>query len=352
MTRMADQSGVRRITLSSPAAVEPDTRFACPVQGRGKQNGPGPGAGAPPQSALAQSAPPQSVPPQRVGASTGADGRAIPQPPVRMVAVDLDGTLLRSDSTVSPRTVAALHRAVRAGARIVLVTARPPRYIWAVAEKAGLDGLAVCSNGAIVCDLDHGTTTIVGPLPMPVARRTAEVIGDALPGVGFAIETGERALIGPGYGHVPARDEMRVTVRTLDELWAATETCVKLLAWTPTPVTGPLLRRMQGLLPDVTVTYSGGRGMLEISARGVSKVDTITRLCAGWGVDRAAVVAFGDMPNDLSLLRWAGTSVAMSNAHPDVLAAADRITASNDDDGVALVLAEIFADPAGVVPTG
>ena len=82
--------------------------------------------------------------------------------------------------------------------------------------------------------------------------------------------------------------------------------------------------------------------LLEISAAGVSKASALARLCESRGIDRSDVIAFGDMPNDLPMLAWAGYSVAVANAHPDVRAAADEVTASNDESGVALVLERLF----------
>jgi Cof subfamily protein (haloacid dehalogenase superfamily) len=263
---------------------------------------------------------------------------------IRVVAVDLDGTLLRSDTTVSPRTVKALANAAEAGARIVAVTARPPRVVTEIAAEAGLTGTAICSNGAIVADLGSGVVEIVGPLPIDLARRTAAEIATFLPEAGFAVETGLRALIAPGYRHRATRDPLaaRVQVDSLAQLWATAESCVKLLAWSPAPVTDELLAAFAGRLSDVEVTYSGGSGMVEVSAAGVTKVATLAALCAEWGVGPSDVIAFGDAQNDLSVLGWAGISVAMANAHPAVIAAADRVTASNDEDGVALVLEEFF----------
>jgi Cof subfamily protein (haloacid dehalogenase superfamily) len=269
---------------------------------------------------------------------------------INVVAVDLDGTLLRSDHTVSARTVTALARAAQAGARIVIGTARPPREVQEVAAAAGIAGVAVCSNGAVVYDLATGEVTITGPLPLTLAERVADVLTPALDGIAFAVETGHRALTGPGFDHVSRRSTVRVPVRTRDELWTEAESCVKLLAWSPAPVTDELLSRLQTLVPEVAVTYSGGRGMLEISAATVSKADTLARLCSTWGVDAAQVIAFGDMPNDVPVLRWAGTGVAVANAHPQALAGADRVTASNDEDGVAVVLEELFPARGGVVP--
>jgi hydroxymethylpyrimidine pyrophosphatase-like HAD family hydrolase len=120
---------------------------------------------------------------------------------------------------------------------------------------------------------------------------------------------------------------------------------VKLLAWSAAPVTDAVVEMVGDILPTGTaVTYSGAAGMLEVHAAGVSKVATLSALCGSWGVSAEEVAAFGDMPNDLPMLRWVGHAVAVANAHPAVRAIADDITASNDDDGVALVLSRWESD--------
>jgi len=91
-----------------------------------------------------------------------------------------------------------------------------------------------------------------------------------------------------------------------------------------------------------SLTHSSREGLLEISAAGVTKASTLTAVCAQHGFGPEDVVAFGDMPNDLPMLAWAGHSVAVGNAHPEVLHAVDEVTASNDDDGVAQVLERLF----------
>jgi Cof subfamily protein (haloacid dehalogenase superfamily) len=269
---------------------------------------------------------------------------------ISVAAVDLDGTLLRTDATVSPRTVAALAAFERAGGRTVIVTARPPRFVKLLAAEAGIGGVAVCSNGAIAYDLGTEEITVTGPMPVRIARSAAAAVAAVVPGAAFAMETGRCAFIGPGYGHRATRDDARVQLADEAAFWAATDLCVKLLAWSPAPVTGALLDLVaQALPPTVELTYSGASGMLEINAAGVSKVHTLATLCEGWGVDAAQVAAFGDMPNDLPVLRWAGLAVAVANADPAVLACAHRVTAGNDDDGVAMVLDELLAH-AAVVP--
>ena len=92
----------------------------------------------------------------------------------------------------------------------------------------------------------------------------------------------------------------------------------------------------------LVITWSSGSSLLEISAPGVTKASTLELLCADLGVAAGEVVAFGDMPNDLPMLAWAGSSYAMADAHPTVLDAALHRAGSNDDDGVARVLAGLF----------
>ena len=194
----------------------------------------------------------------------------------------------------------------------------------------------------MVYDLDTQAARIVESLSLTTAERAATALTDALPEMAFAVETGYQVVVGPGYRHICTGETEVVQVKTLAELWSVAPSCVKLLAWSPTPVTRARLALVAALLPTLTVTYSGGSGMIEISAAGVSKVATLQGLCALWGYGPNDVVAFGDMPNDLSVLQWAGLSIAMANAHPDVLSCADRVTTSNDDDGVALVLEDLF----------
>jgi hydroxymethylpyrimidine pyrophosphatase-like HAD family hydrolase len=92
----------------------------------------------------------------------------------------------------------------------------------------------------------------------------------------------------------------------------------------------------------VSVTHSNSKGLVEAGAVGASKATVVAELAAAHGIGRESVVAFGDMPNDLPLLTWAGTSCAVANAHPLVLAAAGHVIGSNDEDGVAQYLEKLF----------
>ncbi|MFI1256429.1 Cof-type HAD-IIB family hydrolase [Streptomyces netropsis] len=262
----------------------------------------------------------------------------------QLIATDLDGTLLHNDGTLSERTLHALRTATDAGAEVVFVTARPPRFVDALATATGLVGTAVCSNGALVYDVQARTVIESRALPVSAARRVAAALSDAIPGVGFAVETGHQVFYEPGYGlRLPEDSAAESAVPSLMDLWTMNVPIVKLLAWSARLDTDLLLAAAEESAgSEAHFTHSGGRGLLEISAPGVTKAGTLSALCAEHGIAATEVIAFGDMPNDLTILKWAGTGYAMGNAHPSVLSAVKRHTVSNEEDGVADILERIF----------
>ncbi|MEV6401214.1 HAD hydrolase family protein [Streptomyces sp. NPDC051907] len=262
----------------------------------------------------------------------------------RLIATDLDGTLLRRGGILSQRTLSALRAAVDAGAEVVFVTARPPRFVDRLTAATGLVGTAVCSNGALVYDVATRTVVETRALPVAAARQVADALSLAAPGLGFAVETGYQVLYEPRFElRFPVEAGGEVEVASLLDLWLTDVPITKLLAWSARLDADFLLAAAQASAGGLAqFTHSGGAGLLEISATGVSKAGTLAALCAARGIDASDVVAFGDAPNDLTVLEWAGTGYAMANSHPAVLAAVRRHTASNEEDGVALVLEELF----------
>ena len=266
--------------------------------------------------------------------------------PLRLVATDLDGTIVRSDGSVSDRTRAAFAAAERAGVGVVLVTGRPPRWMRTMAQDTGHRGLAILSNGAIVYDLHEERIVDEHPLDPTAAAEVVAALRREVPGLVFAVERGGR------FGHEPAwipryalPDD--VLVGEVDELLA--EPMVKLLARHDELSGDELVLRARGVVGEAaTITHSGvgSIGMLEISGPGVTKASALARLAADLGTGPSGTVAFGDMPNDLPMLAWAGHSVAVANAHPEVRALADEVTASNDEDGVAQVVERLLTDGA------
>ncbi|HVE97944.1 MAG TPA: HAD family hydrolase [Mycobacteriales bacterium] len=254
---------------------------------------------------------------------------------VRLVATDLDGTLVRSDGTVSARTRAAVRAAQAAGIHVVAVTGRPPRWMAELADVFGA-GHAVCANGAFVVDLETGEAVRSFPMAADVAAEVADALRTVVPDVVFAVERGQRFRHEAAYAPLwPTPGD--AVVADLEELLEGPVN--KLLARAGHLDADEFLDLAHGAVASLaTVTHSSSDGLVEISAAGVTKASTLAVLCAELGVEPADTVAVGDMPNDLPMLEWAGRGIAVANAHSAVLAAADEVTASNDDDGVALVL--------------
>ncbi len=278
----------------------------------------------------------------------------------RVIATDLDGTLLRSDATLSGRTRDALRAARAAGIRVVLATARPVRVIDEIFSGIGTGDLldaAICGNGAVRYDLTTRHAVLTSPLLPELAASVMTEVERLLPGTFFAAETGYRVLHEHGYHYRPTLDTQRYPVRSRVEL--AAEPVVKLMALLPegdAAAAWSILRPTLGEL--VACTWSAGRGgadqsypaILEIAAPGVSKAVALAQLCRQWNVIPSEVAAFGDAPNDLEMLVWAGTGYAMANAHADVLAAVPHRVKSNDEDGVACFLESLLAPTMAAPP--
>jgi hydroxymethylpyrimidine pyrophosphatase-like HAD family hydrolase len=260
-----------------------------------------------------------------------------------MLAVDLDGTLLNSAGQVSPRTRTALHAARRAGWALLICTARPVRDTRSVVESVCPDAVAVCGNGSIT--YDFGRRRIVDYRPIPPGGLAAALRSLRVrhPGLRLGAERGLDLLLENGFSLDAAlcRDARRVAAldRVVDRRGFG-----KIIA----QLTGDARDYHRTLLPvlpahlAVTVSTSA---FCEIGLAGATKAAGVARIAARMRMRPDDVVAFGDMPNDVPVLAWAGTAVAVANAHPDVLAVADLVTASNDEDGVARHLETLIRTP-------
>ncbi|MEX2983168.1 Cof-type HAD-IIB family hydrolase [Streptomyces sp. C36] len=264
----------------------------------------------------------------------------------RLIATDLDGTLLRDDQTVSDRTVAALAAAEEAGIEVFFVTGRPARWMDVVRDHVHGHGLAICANGAVVADLHDGGRFIeVRPLEEAAALAIVRALRAAAPGSSFAIERTSGIHYEPEYP--PFRSEPGAPIASAEELLDGADgpgaPIIKLLAFHPDIAPDAFLERARTAAGEHgSFTRSSPTALLEISGPGVSKASTLALWCERRGIASEEVVAFGDMPNDLEMLAWAGTSYAMANAHPEVLAATTYRTAANTEDGVALVIEQIL----------
>ncbi|MGW6004164.1 HAD family hydrolase [Oerskovia enterophila] len=258
-----------------------------------------------------------------------------PLRPPRVVATDLDGTLLRSDGSVSERTREVLAALDDAGTQVVFVTARPPRWLTEVGALVGGHGVIICLGGA--CVYDVGTRQVVesrGFAPLALGGVVRDLRA-AVPGVALAVERVDGPVFDASFRHDEDTPEAwRGPVeRVLDAPVA------KLLARTDDTAQDEFFERVLDAVGDrALLAYSGAAGLAELLPPDVTKAGALSAWCASHGIAATDVWAFGDMPNDLPMLAWAGTSYAVANAHPDVLAAVTHRTASNDEDGVAVAL--------------
>lgn len=265
----------------------------------------------------------------------------------QVVATDLDGTLLRPDGTVSEFTRDQLTRVVTSGRRLFFVTGRPPRWMPAVVATTGHDGVAVCANGAVVLDLATEIIVAAHTLPVGDLGDVCEVIRAEMgPDTRFAVEV---APLGPLAGNHLIHEpdflpgvRIRAVSAPLSEL-VTTASVVKLLARGTGHVddTAAVARRVASATGDsVSVTHSSRtHQLLEIAPPGVTKAATLAEQVQRAGASAQTVVAFGDMPNDIPMLSWAGWGVAVSDAHESVIAVADEVVADPQYDGVARWLA-------------
>ncbi|MGH3210334.1 MAG: HAD family hydrolase [Trebonia sp.] len=257
------------------------------------------------------------------------------------MATDLDGTIIRSDGTISPRTVAAFARVESAGARFVLVTGRPPRMMRPIAQAFGHRGTAICANGALTYDLRTETVEALHLIPPAALAAAATALRRAVPGIGIAVEYPDGHAADQGYQALNWDVNSSMPRLPDDELFArpASKLLGRHFGYTCDDLLALALPALDGL---VSVTHSNSKGLVEAAALGVSKATVVAEVAAAHGIGRDAVIAFGDMPNDLPLLAWAGTSCAVANAHPEVLAAADHVIGSNNEDGVAEYLERLY----------
>ncbi|RPF34768.1 HAD family hydrolase [Streptomyces sp. TLI_185] len=270
-----------------------------------------------------------------------SDASAIREFPYRLIATDLDGTLLRSDESVSQRTRDALASATGAGAAHIVVTGRAVPWTRHILDDLGYEGLAVCGQGAQVYDAgEHRLLTSVtldrqlagvalakieaevGPLHLAASR-------DGLDG---------DVLVGPGYA---LAGELPVTPFTdASDLWSAPLN--KIYIQHPELSDDDLAEAAREAAGGFVTVAMAGEGIVELLPLGLSKATGLSLAARRLGIKAAETIAFGDMPNDIPMFAWAARGVAMANAHEELKAVADEVTSSNEEDGIAVVLEQLL----------
>ncbi|MGH3449458.1 MAG: HAD family hydrolase [Haloechinothrix sp.] len=266
----------------------------------------------------------------------------------RLIASDVDGTLLTPLERLSARTIDVVHRVHADKVPFVLVSGRPPRWIPPVAAAADITGYAVCANGAALYDVGSDRVISVHGLDPMTLHDVADGLRAALPHAHIAAERVGANAHDSGVAQFVAEYDFRNPwgggeSHSVSRAEILGRTAVKMLVSDRRMTSDEMAQAARAILGDaVDITFSTNAGLIEISARSVTKASGLAEVADLVGVRAADVIAFGDMPNDVEMLRWAGHGVAMANAHPRVLAAADEITAPNSEDGVAQVLERWF----------
>jgi hypothetical protein len=258
---------------------------------------------------------------------------------IRLVAIDVDGTLLTSRHEVSAASAAAIERVRGAGVEVVLTTSRPPRALWPILEELSLTGPAVfiASQGALTGSYSSdGQLRILDRQPMPVELARVVVAAGRASGMSVNWFAAERWLV--------------ERIDDLVQQEAAIVGCSPEVADLSVEQEGPdkilLLAHAADIaravrIPEGLVALASTATHLEVTRDDVDKARALELVCARLGVVAEEVVAIGDGHNDLGMLAFAGVAVAPANAHPDVLAVADLVTSSNDEDAVAHALAQL-----------
>ncbi|HEY3810622.1 MAG TPA: HAD-IIB family hydrolase [Acidimicrobiales bacterium] len=265
-------------------------------------------------------------------------------PIVRLVATDLDGTLLDPSGQVTPRTARAVAQARAAGIHVVPITGRPPQATWELAEAAGLGPLGVCANGAAIVDLDGGEVLEVSEMAGDIGAGLVDLIRGAEPDVLLATDGLECFSYERGFFQVPV-DWQEQLAEVDDVRPIVARGCIKLIARVPGLSARGLISRLEHEVAEEGHVTTSGLDWVDIGAPQVSKAYALERVCDRLGVGIDQVVAIGDNHNDLSVLAWAGIAMAPANAIPDVLALVARVLPPNSEDGVACLLEELAGMP-------
>ena len=266
---------------------------------------------------------------------------------VRLIATDLDGTLLRDDKTIGRPEVAALRGAADAGLILVATTGRQPGTVPVDLPACGVRYL-VAANGAIGVDQGTGEILFETEIDAATVAAIAAVVRRVLPEgrLSAAREHGRHYVVEPGYAELVQPAERvpsdYLTVGTADDVTGGPT--LKLTVRHPELSPEQLLEVLGAAGPPDCQLTTSGAPFLEIGGAGVNKASGLARLGGLLGVDASEVIAFGDAGNDVEMLAWAGYGVAMGNATEAARAVADHVTTANNAGGVAAVVEALLAE--------
>lgn len=262
----------------------------------------------------------------------------------RMLAFDLDGTLLKSNGSLSPRVKKAVHEAHNQGFVIVLATGRPWAMTKPVADLLGCVDYGVCLNGAVVIDANNERIIDRRSMSKQQAIDAAAMARNLLGNVSLAADMADGSHI---WEHSFVSDfppGLVIEAKKVDDALSAIDGPV--LTWLVDAPNHPGLSAvgiLTGRLPEGIEVRPSGLGTPEIVLTGVSKASGLALISNAHSIASTEVMAFGDGLNDLEMLKWAGRSIAMANGHQQAVESAAEIAPANDADGVAEILERLLA---------
>jgi Cof subfamily protein (haloacid dehalogenase superfamily) len=261
-----------------------------------------------------------------------------------MIALDLDGTLLSSRKTITPKTHTAIRAALAAGVKIVLATARPPRSVRGYYQALRLDTLTVNYNGALIWDESRRRAVEHVPLDVAVARKVITWGRKQYPDLLVSVEILDKWYTDhftdlPEYMTETAKQFSPDFVGPLDAFLKVPVTKLMLLG-KPAHIVELERGVAKKFAKDVAHTRSDAY-LLQLMSPKTSKAAAVAKIAALAGIEAAEVLAIGDAPNDADMLEWAGVAAVPDNGWPEVKRLADLVVPSNDEDGVAVALQKL-----------
>ena len=262
---------------------------------------------------------------------------------IKMIASDLDGTIVSGTGQISARTRDAFLAARAAGIHIVFVTGRPYRWLTPIVDAFGGLGTVICSNGAVLYDLENDQVLWAQTIDIATARQAQQIILHHEPQASFAAETTKGLHLGHGFAQagrtLGSRAELDLHSQELD-----TEGIVKFLARSPGL---PVEEFYQAVYPDLSqllwLTHSATDvSLLEMAHLEIHKAHTLDEYARKLDIKPEEIMAFGDMPNDIEMLQFVGHGYAMADGHHETLAATRLTAPPFSQDGVAQVIERLL----------
>jgi Cof subfamily protein (haloacid dehalogenase superfamily) len=276
----------------------------------------------------------------------------IPGKRPKLIATDLDGTIVvhgagYNESHIRQRTIDAFTKARDLGIHIYFVTGRPPRWMPEIRDAFGF-GNSICANGAMLYDFMNDEILEEFGIPIANQLEIASILRAHIPNISFAVEFGDEFHHEVAY--VP-RWDIGVDMQPVDKIESRmTHPAFKMLArcsdyeMSSDEMLEIAIREVGHL---ATITHSNpSESLLEISALGVSKGETLAKIATRLGLTADDCVSFGDNPNDFSMLDWAGRSWIMGDGHRDGINYAKFVAEAHHTDSVARIIEELLELPA------